>query len=170
MLLFSGDFWLVLSFPSDPLLSANRSEGAKFIWIAGKTGRIQRSLLFCKVKINNEGSKRKGNTKTFSTQNFGDLFDCPAILQEIGTFPSKRGERPKTKGLFSGKEKVPQRTCATKILPNFWLNFLVRFASKPLFYWVVPSNCSEKSLVLFVHFFGFGVLFGPQCFVWFICR
>ena len=30
------------------------------------------------------------------------------------------------------------------------MNFLVRFASKPLFCWVVPSNCSEHSLVLFL--------------------
>ena len=56
-------------------------------------------------------------------------------------------------------EKVPQRTFTTKISPNFWVNFLVRFFSKPLFYCVVPSNCSENSLVLFVRFFGFGVLF-----------
>ena len=62
---------------------------------------------------------------------------------------------------ISGTEKVPQRTFATKILPNFRVNFLARFASKPLFYWVVPSNCSENSLVLFMRFFGFGVLFGP---------
>ena len=59
----------------------------------------------------------------------------------------------------SQTEKVPQRTFATKISPNFRVNFLVRFASKPLFYWVVPSNCSDNSLVLFVRFFGFGVLF-----------
>ena len=61
-------------------------------------------------------------------------------------------------------EKVPQRTFATKISPNFRVNFLVRFASKPMFYWVngpvTPSNRSENSLALFVRFFGFGVLFG----------
>ena len=59
---------------------------------------------------------------------------------------------------LSGTEKVPQRTFATKTSPNFRVNFLVQFASKPLFYWVVPSNCSENSLVLFVRSFGFGVL------------
>ena len=32
-----------------------------------------------------------------------------------------------------GTEKVPQRTFATKILPNIRVNFLVRFASNPLF-------------------------------------
>ena len=37
-----------------------------------------------------------------------------------------------------GTEKVHQRTCATKILLNFRVSFLVRFASKPLFDWVVP--------------------------------
>ena len=47
------------------------------------------------------------------------------------------------------------------MLLNFRVNFLARFASKPLFYLVVPSNCSENSLVLFVRFFGFGVRFGP---------
>ena len=63
--------------------------------------------------------------------------------------------------LISETEKVPQRTFATKILPNFRVNFLVRFASKPFFYRVVPSNCSEDSLVLFVHFFWlWGSFFG----------
>ena len=42
----------------------------------------------------------------------------------------------------------------TKISPSFRVNFLVRLASKPLFYWVVPSNCSENSLVLIVRIFG----------------
>ena len=68
-------------------------------------------------------------------------------------------------GRMSGTEKVPGRTCATKILPNFLVNFLVQFASKPLFYWVVPSaleNCSENPLVLFVRVFVFGVLFGEN--------
>ena len=138
---------------------------------------------------------------------------------------------------ISETEKIPQRTCATKILPNFRVNFLVRLASnwrvpnpplvaerapwrssqfgvagsqqpignpyrflshffctpgdpratpivtcgegsfsyqevstrgvrhspaKPLFYyWEVPSNLSESSLVLFVRIFGFGVIFWP---------
>ena len=38
-------------------------------------------------------------------------------------------------GLILGTEEVPQRNYVTKILPNFRVNFLVRFASKPLFYW-----------------------------------
>ena len=60
------------------------------------------------------------------------------------------------------KIKVPQRTCAKKILPNFRVNFLVRFASKPLFYWVLPSNCSENYLVLFVRIFWlWGCFFCP---------
>ena len=59
---------------------------------------------------------------------------------------------------YSGTEKVPRRTFATKISPNFRVNFLVRFASTPLFYWVVPSTCSDNSLVLFVRFFRLGVL------------
>ena len=59
-------------------------------------------------------------------------------------------------GNVSGTEKVPQRTFAAK---NFQVNFLVRFASKPLLCWIVPLNGSENYLVLFVRFFGFGVLF-----------
>ena len=51
---------------------------------------------------------------------------------------------------MSGTEKVPQRTFATKISPNFRVNFLVRFASKPLFYWVMTG----KPLELFRKFFG----------------
>ena len=43
----------------------------------------------------------------------------------------------------SGTEKEPRRTFATKISPHFGVNFLVGFASKPLFYWIAPSNCSE---------------------------
>ena len=46
--------------------------------------------------------------------------------------------------------KVPQRNCVTKILPNVRVNFLVRFASKPLFYWVMTGNPLE----LFRKFFG----------------
>ena len=42
------------------------------------------------------------------------------------------------------EEKVPQRICATEILPNFRVSFLVRFASQPLFHWAVPSNYSDR--------------------------
>ena len=51
---------------------------------------------------------------------------------------------------FLGTEKVPQGNCVIKILPNVRLNFLVRFASKPLFYWVMTGNPLE----LFRKFFG----------------
>ena len=51
---------------------------------------------------------------------------------------------------FLGTEKVPQRNCVTKNLPNVRVNFLVRFASKPLFYWVMTGNPRE----LFRNFFG----------------
>ena len=54
---------------------------------------------------------------------------------------------------LSGTEKVPQRSCVTKILPNFRVNFRLRFASKPLFCCIVPSNCSENSLALFIVLF-----------------
>ena len=60
---------------------------------------------------------------------------------------------------------VPQRDFVRKILPNFRVNFLVRFASKPLLYW---QNARELfryvfgRLVLFVRFFRFVcVLLGP---------
>ena len=64
----------------------------------------------------------------------------------------------------SGTGKVPQRIlCDKEIWPNFRVNFPVRFALKPLFYWVVPSNYSENSLVfvrfvfaLWFFFFGCG--------------
>ena len=49
----------------------------------------------------------------------------------------------------------------TKILPNIRVNFLVRFALKPLFYRVTTSNCSENSLVPFVRFFAFAGPFLP---------
>ena len=41
-------------------------------------------------------------------------------------------------------DKVPQRSSGTKSLPNVRVNFLVRFASKPLFYWVVTGNPLES--------------------------
>ena len=50
----------------------------------------------------------------------------------------------------SGTEKVPQRTFATKISPNFRVNYQGRFASKPLFYLVMTGNPFE----LFRKFFG----------------
>ena len=48
------------------------------------------------------------------------------------------------------RKGTPQRTCATKILPNFRVNFLVRFASKPLLYWAMTG----KPVELFRKFFG----------------
>ena len=85
----------------------------------------------------------------------------PVLVTFGNCWKIKSHSKENPKEGVSGTEKVPQRTCATKILPNFRVNFLVRFASKPWFYWVVPSNCSDNSLVLFVRFFGFGVLFLP---------
>ena len=49
-----------------------------------------------------------------------------------------------------GTEKVPQRNCVTKILPNVRVNFLVRFASKPLFYWEMTGNPLELFRKFFV--------------------
>ena len=62
-----------------------------------------------------------------------------------------------------GTEKVPQRNCVTKILPNFGVNFLVRFASQPSFYWVMTGNPLE----LFRKFFGaVRAFFGFVCPFW----
>ena len=77
---------------------------------------------------------------------------------------SERSGRKWARNHSLGTEQVPQRTFATKILTNFRVNFLVRFASKPLFYWVMPTS----PLKLFRKFFGtvralfcFGVPFWP---------
>ena len=58
-------------------------------------------------------------------------------------------------------EKVPQRTCVTKILPNFGVNLIVRFASKPWFYWIVPCNCSEILWCCSRDFLALGFFSGP---------
>ena len=52
--------------------------------------------------------------------------------------------------IISGTDKVPQRNYVTKILLNVRVNFLVRFASNPLYYWVMTGNPLE----LFRQFFG----------------
>ena len=68
-------------------------------------------------------------------------------VKRISCLSEKRG----TRGPFYwGTEKVPQRKCVTKILPNVRVNFLARFASNPLFYWVMTGNPLE----LFRKFFG----------------
>ena len=43
---------------------------------------------------------------------------------------------------FRDSKTYPNNFC-DKDLPNFQVNFLLRFASKPLLYWAVLSNCSE---------------------------
>ena len=61
------------------------------------------------------------------------------------------------------REKVPQRNCVTKIWPNVRVDFLVWFASKPLFYWAMtgnPSNCSESSWCCSCDFLALWVLYG----------
>ena len=75
---------------------------------------------------------------------------------------------PKMAGLgapFSGTEKVPQRTCVTKILPNLWVNFLVRFASKPL---VLLGSALESFRKFFgtvrAIFFALGFFSAPRLF------
>ena len=82
-----------------------------------------------------------------------DEWACGAILPSEQRAPEAPKCHPNSRWPFSGTEEVPQRTCATKILLSSWVNFLVRFASKPFFYWVVPLNCSENYLALFGRFF-----------------
>ena len=53
------------------------------------------------------------------------------------------------RGDFS-ENRCPQRTFATKVPPNFPVNVLVRFASKPLFWWVMTGSPLE----FFRKFFG----------------
>ena len=68
--------------------------------------------------------------------------------------------------ISQGQKRYPKELLRQwSIFPNFRVNFLARCASKPLFCWVVPSNCSENSLVLFMRFFGFGVPFWPMNFI-----
>ena len=50
-----------------------------------------------------------------------------------------------SKGQFKGTPRTPVRQ---RFLPDFRANFLVRFASKPLFCWAVASNCSENCFFL----------------------
>ena len=90
---------------------------------------------------------------------------CFTIPQHFHTSKERPGDSVQDPS--QGQRRYPKELLATKILPNFRANFLVRFASKPLFYWIVPSNCSENSLVLFVLFFYVRVLFGslPSCFL-----
>ena len=99
----------------------------------------------------------------FTRAPYSATFGCAKQTSSATTISALRWRRfqhqLKKCSLSSGTEKVPQRTCATKILPNFRVNFLMRFASKFLFYWEVPSNCSENSLVMFMRFFGFGRAF-----------
>ena len=68
-------------------------------------------------------------------------------LREGLLMPSGKGAVRAIRYLKSGTEKVPQRTCATKILPNFRVNIRVRFASKPLF-------SLDSTLELFRKLFG----------------
>ena len=59
-----------------------------------------------------------------------------------------------------GQKRYPKELLRQRFCRTFGRTFR-RFASKPLCYWVVPSNYSEISLVLFARFFGFGVLLWP---------
>ena len=57
-------------------------------------------------------------------------------------------------------EKETSKNLCAKDFAELSVNFLVRFASKPLFYWVVPSNRLQNKLwCCSCGFFGFGVLF-----------
>ena len=86
-----------------------------------------------------------GGVRIVGTQEKGKLRTTPSfalamlIVNFVGVV---RGFRCLVKtfatpDFFLGTEKVPQRNCVTKIGPNVRVNFLVRFASKPLSYWAM---------------------------------
>ena len=59
----------------------------------------------------------------------GELMRSLSLLSE-----RVKGLRPDGVAvILSVTEKVPQRQCVTKILPNIQVNLLVRFASSPIF-------------------------------------
>ena len=60
-----------------------------------------------------------------------------------------------------GPKRYPKELVWQRFYQTFAWNILVRFASKPSFYWVVSSNCSETCLVPFVQFSGLGFFFSP---------
>ena len=72
----------------------------------------------------------------------------PAVVQAAAAFTKPLGEG------------YPKELC-DKDFAELSSELSGAICLKPLFYWVVPSNCSGNSLVLFVLFFGFGVLFWP---------
>ena len=51
-------------------------------------------------------------------------------------------------------KKAPQRTFATKFLPNFRVNFRARFASKPLFFFFWGGGGEGSALESLRKFFG----------------
>ena len=93
---------------------------------------------------------------------FGSLVRTKLVLCKTGNFLCK-AEGLGVGAFFAGTEKVPQRTCATKIFPNFRLNFLVQFASKPLFYWAVPRTVCPRIVqkILWAVLWLQGSFFGP---------
>ena len=102
-----------------------------------------------------------GVFRALRAQNLRPKDPHPHLLFIALLFSERQGKSPPPpKKRIQGQNRYPQRTCVTKILPNFWVNFLVRFAQNPLFCWVVLSNCSENSSVcscdflVLVFFFG----------------
>ena len=57
----------------------------------------------------------------------------------------------RTPRMIRNRKATPKTLC-DKDFAELSGDFLARFASKPLFNWVVPSNCLENYLVLFVRF------------------
>ena len=88
-----------------------------------------------------QSSKNKAEKITEKLRHQNSLRNLPAFFLK---FAGPRTNNPK-----SALQNLGHKTCATKTLPNFRANFLARFASKPLFYWLVPPSSSENSLALF---------------------
>ena len=54
---------------------------------------------------------------------------------------------------FQGQKRYPKELLRERFRRTFGVNFWCDLPSRPLFYWVEPSNYSENSFVLFVRLF-----------------
>ena len=58
-----------------------------------------------------------------------------------------------------GQRRYPKELLRQSFRRTVAWTFWRDLPQNPCFIWIVPSNCSENSLVLFVRFLGFGILF-----------
>ena len=86
------------------------------------------------------------------------LLTLLAFPQPAWHFPSQKHTPPPTKRCNMFRKPQTKNLC-DKDFAELSGELSGAICLKSLFYWVLPSNCSDKSLVLFLRFFGFGVLF-----------